>query len=34
MSLANFELVLDRTGGALLVALGLLTAGALAFVGL
>ena len=33
MSLANFELALDRVGGLFLVALGLVSAGALAFVG-
>ena len=32
MSLANFELALDRAGGFFLVAMGLLTAGALALV--
>ena len=33
MSLANFELTVDRVGGFVLLALGLLTAGALALVG-
>ena len=33
MSLANFELALDRVGGLLLLALGLVTAGAVALIG-
>jgi hypothetical protein len=33
MSLANFELALDRVGGFFLLAIGLVTAGALAVVG-
>ncbi len=33
MSLANFELTVDRIGGFFLLALGLITAGALAVVG-
>ena len=33
MSLANFELALDRVGGLFLVVIGLVTGGALALVG-
>ena len=33
MSLANFELTVDRVGGFLLLALGLVTAGAVAVIG-
>jgi hypothetical protein len=34
MSLATFERILDRTGGLFLLAIGVLTGGALAIVGI